>query len=369
MNRFFCLILLAAAILTGCSHDELTLITGSYNAPDEAGLRSFRFNQETGEAVLLDSIVTRNPSYLCPSKNGKSVYAVCELTDPEFAAVSAFSFKKKDGSFKLLNTVPAVGADPCYISTNGKIVVTANYTLGSVAVFPIGRRGKLKECSQAFEGVTGGPDSLRQGVPHAHCALFSPDGKYLYSTDFSADRIRQFSVVDKGLEPTCDALGDAISYAVQPGEGPRHLVFSPGGKGLYVIGELSGAVNFFDYEKTDGSLVPRQHILSDPYDGHGAADIRISPDGKFLYASNRLVNDGITVFRISKNGLLEQVAHQATRVHPRNFVITPNGKYLLCACRDSNMIQVFLRDKKTGLLTDTGLNIMLPNPVCIRIIS
>ena len=368
MKRFFCFLIAAATLLTACSTDELTLVTGCYNGPGEAGLRSFRFNQETGEAVFLDSIVTRNPSYLCFSGNGKRIYAVSEMSDFSEAAVNAFSFKKKNGSFKLLNSVSAVEAAPCYIATNGKIVVTANYIGGTVNVYPIGRGGRLKECSQGFQGRTGGPDWERQLLEHAHCTLFSPDGKWLYSSDFSADRIRRFQVEEKGLKPFTDPSGGEIDYPVRNGDGPRHLVFSPGGKGLYVIGELSGVVTFFDVEE-GGGLIPRQHIASDPYDGGGSADIRISPDGKFLYVSNRLVNDGITVFRVSRSGILEQVAHQATRVHPRNFIITPNGKYLLCACRDSNMIQVFARDKKTGLLTDTGLNILLPNPVCIQLIS
>ena len=362
MKRFFFLLTLLTGLLTACNHDELTMITGSYNAPDETGLRSFRFNQKTGEAVFLDSAVTRNPSYLVPSANGKTVYAVGELTD--LPTVSAFRFKKKNGSFKLLGTVLAGGSDPCYISTDGRIVVTADYG-GSLSVYPIGRGGRIKDYSQCFPSSTGGTDSLRQGTPHLHCALFSPDGKYLYASDFSADRILRFEVKEKGLEPSVDSLGNPVFFPVDPGTGPRHIVFSPNGQSCYVIGELSGCVTHFDLE-ADGGLTPRQSLPSDPYDGRGSADIRISPDGRFLYASNRLVNDGITVFSLSKNGLMEKVAHQATRIHPRNFIITPNGRYLLCACRDSDMIQVFRRDKKTGLLTDTGLNILLPKPVCIR---
>lgn len=362
MKRYFFLLGLLAILLAGCSHDELTMLTGSYNAPDETGLRSFRFNQKTGEAVLLDSAVARNPSYLVPSANGKTVYAVGELSD--LPSVSAFRFKKKKGAFKLLGTVPAGGSDPCYISTNGRVAVTADYG-GSLSVHRIGRGGRIKEAATRFLSGTGGPDTLRQRTPHMHCAVFSPDGKYLYASDFSADRILLFEVREQDLEPVVDSLGQPVAFPLDPGTGPRHIVFSPKGKSGYVIGELSGTVTVFSVEE-NGRLSLRQTIPSDPYDGHGSADIRLSPDGRFLYASNRLVNDGITVFAVSKNGLLEKVAHQATRIHPRNFILTPNGRYLLCACRDSDMVQVFLRDKKTGLLMDTGQNILLPKPVCIR---
>ena len=362
MRRFFYLLSLLTLLLGACSPDELTMLTGSYNGPDETGLRSFRFNQKTGEAVLLDSVRTRNPSYLVPSKSGRTVYAVGELTDKP--SVSAFRFKKKKGSFRLLGTVPAGGGDPCYIATNGKMVVTADYG-GSLSVYPIGWGGRLKACSQVFAATTGGPDPLRQDSPHMHCATVPPDGQYLYASDFSADRRLRFEVMKKSLAASADSSGTSIVFPVAPDSGPRHIVFSPDKKSCYVIGELSGNVSAFDLTE-DGMLRERQTILADPYGGRGSADIRLSPDGKFLYASNRLVNDGIAVFSVGRDGLLEKVAHQATRIHPRNFVITPNGRYLLCACRDSDMIQVFRRDKKTGLLTDTGQNILLPKPVCIR---
>ena len=362
MKRIFSLFAAMTAFLTACSHDSLTMLTGSYNEPDETGIRSFRFNQETGEAVLLDSVVTRNPSYLTPSANGKYVYSVNELTPNGEATVSAFRFKKKDGSFKEIGSVPAGGGDPCYIATDGKRVVTANYSGGSLSVFPLGRGGKLKERTQLFYGAAGGPDTVRQARPHVHCVLFTPDGNHLVASDFSADRLLVFPVSEQGV--AADSTGEALAVPLEADYGPRHIVFSPDGKTAYVLGELSGKITVFDY--ADGLLAAKQTVDADPYDGRGSADIHLSPDGKFLYASNRLVNDGIAVFKVDKHGLLEQTAYQATRIHPRNFIITPNGKYLLCACRDSGMIQVFSRDRKTGLLTDTGRDILLPKPVCIR---
>ena len=131
-----------------------------------------------------------------------------------------------------------------------------------------------------------------------------------------------------------------------------------------MIGELSGRVAAMRYE--EGNLVPFQFIEADPFHAAGSADIHISPDGQFLYASNRLLGDGIAIFEIDQtSGKLEKLGYRLTGIHPRNFNITPNGKLLLCACRDSNVIQVFRRDMQTGFLHDTEQDIHTSKPVCL----
>ena len=113
-----------------------------------------------------------------------------------------------------------------------------------------------------------------------------------------------------------------------------------------------------------------QHIKADTLDARGSADIHLSPDGKFLYASNRLKGDGIAIFEVSsEDGTLDKVGYQPTGIHPRNFNITPNGKYLLVACRDTNEIQIYEREEESGLLKDTGKRIKMPKPVCVQFLS
>lgn len=148
--------------------------------------------------------------------------------------------------------------------------------------------------------------------------------------------------------------------------GPRHLTFSPNGKFAYLITELSGKVIAFSYE--DGKLEEIQSIAADTVGARGSADIHLSPDGKFLYASNRLQADGIAIFAVAADGTLTKVGYQPTGIHPRHFNITPNGKYLLAACRDSNIIQVYERDAETGLLKDAGKGIVVDKPVCAQFI-
>lgn len=356
--------------LTACSpqkkasnQDELAMLVGTYTNGTSKGIYTFRFNQKTGVATPLSSIELPNPSYLTPSEDGKFVYAVSEMNDST-AALSALSFDKKTGTLRLLNTERTHGADPCYVATNGNEVLTANYSGGSMSVFPINKNGTLQPVDTLFEGTANGPDTIRQIAPHIHCTIFSPDGKYIFATDFSADRILRFVLHPNDIIPH----PSLESVNIEANSGPRHLTFSPNGKNVYLISELSGRITTFDYN--DGILKQMQSIAADTVGARGSADIHLSPDGKYLYASNRLQADGIAIFAvIPENGLLTKVGYQLTGIHPRHFNITPNGKYLLAACRDSNVIQVYQRDSITGLLTDTHQDILMDKPVCVQFVE
>lgn len=359
----------ALGVLTACcsskkstSSSELIMLVGTYTSGSSTGIYSFRFNEETGESVTLSDVKVSNPSYLTVSDDGKLVYSVSEQGDST-AAIHAFALDKEKGVLQLLNSQRTMGEDPCYISTDGKRVLTANYSGGSMSVFPLKQDGMLLPIDTLYKGSATGTDNDRQAEPHVHCALFSPDGNYIFATDFSADRILRYAIHPK--EETPRPLSEAVE--VTPGSGPRHLVFHPDGGFAYLINELSGRVIAFRYE--DGRLNEIQSIASDTIGGRGSADIHLSPDGRYLYSSNRLKADGIAIFEVnSTNGMLVKVAYQLTGIHPRNFNITPNGKYLLVACRDSNIIQVYERDMHTGLLRETKKDIQLDKPVCIQLV-
>lgn len=356
-------------MLTACSthlpDKDIRMVVGTYTDTGNYGLYSFIFDEDTAYFKMLDSCKLTNPSYLTFSKDGKFIYTVNETAD-ENASVSALAFNYESGKFTLLNSEKTLGTDPCYIATNGKVVVTANYG-GSMSVFPLEENGKLLPLSQLFEGTIGGPDTIRQNIPHIHCTEFSVDGNHLYATDFSADRLLVYKVVENGkwVEPLVTDDTGQLAIELDPDNGPRHIVFDKNGSHAYVIGELSGKITVL--EKKDENFIIQQVIEGDPSKGRGSADIHISPDGNFLYTSNRLINDGISIFKINpKTGGLTSVGYQNTGLHPRNFIISPNGKYLLCACRDSNEIHIFEINLTTGLLTDTDKRIKLPQPVCIK---
>jgi len=349
-----------ALLLTGLglaqAQEMLTMFVGTYTDKGSKGIYSYQFNQLTGEATPLDSLSMVNPSYLTVSKNGRYIYAVSE-TDDYKASLNAI--RLKGGKMKLLNTEPTDGKAPCYVATNGKMAVTANYSGGSMSVFQLYDNGMRPKLISRFLGSIGGPDMTRQEVPHVHCACFTPDGKYILATDFSADRILSYRLQNGRV------VANGVAADVSADSGPRHITFSPNGRFTYLMSELSGKVTVFSYH--DGRLQVLQEIVSDSVGGRGGADIHLSPDGRFLYSSNRLKADGIAIYAVDSNtGLLTSVGYQLTGVHPRHFNITPNGRFLLCACRDSHKIQVFQRDEKSGLLKDIHKDVLLSMPVCVQ---
>lgn len=363
MRKYFYLAV-AVLILSACSHNSnhkgelLTMIVGTYTDGGSYGIYSFRFNQDSGESELQDSLALKNPSYLTFSADGQLIYAVSETND-EQASINSIGLNRQDGSMTLLSSVPTQGGDPCYVSTNGNMAVTANYSGGSMSVFGLKENGEVVVLDTLFLGATGGPDLSRQDSPHIHCAVFTPDSQYLLATDFSADRILSFQL-------KADKVADNGTAAnVSSDSGPRHLVFSSNGRFAYLMSELSGRVTAFRYE--DGRLEQLQEIVSDSVGARGGADIHLSPDGHFLYTSNRLKDDGIAIFAVdSQTGMLTRVGYQPTAAHPRQFNITPNGRYLLCCCRDNDVIQVFERDSQTGMLTDTHKDIHVSRAVCVQ---
>ncbi|MBQ9173075.1 MAG: lactonase family protein [Bacteroidales bacterium] len=346
-------------------NDAITMLVGTYTDSGSKGIYTYRFDQETGKIILpakesyseapgsYTCAELPNPSFLTITQDG-TVYAVGEMNGPT-ASLSTLKFNREDFSFEKISTVLTGGEDPCYVSTDGKVVLSANYSGGSLSVYPVGANAAAGDPSQIIPGSIGGPDANRQSSAHVHCAIFSPDGKYVFATDFSADRILRF---DAGKE-----LSSPKAFPLHSDYGPRHIIFSPNGKNVYVIGELSGDITVFGYD--GGELTEKQTVRADRVDARGAADIHMTPDGRFLYGSLRLKNDGIAIYKVASDGTLEDAGYCNTGIHPRNFAITPNGKFLLAACRDSNDIEVFSINGETGELTANGEKISLPHPVCV----
>lgn len=350
----------------GTINSEIYMIVGSYTNGSSKGIYVYKLDTITGKSEYVSNIEIANPSYLALNGKGTMVYSVTENEDST-SAVNSFSFDKKSGHLKLINSVPSGGAAPCYIALapTEKHLVTANYLGESISTFSINDDGSINSNSKIIQFRGKGLDKERQNSPHLHCTIFGIDGKHLYATDLGTDQIYKFNV---GSGENFLSEGTPKAFKVTPGSGPRHLTFHPNGKYAYLITELSGDVLAFNY--TDGNLSQFQAIKADSLNAAGSADIHISPDGKYLYASNRLKGDGIAIFSIDEtNGHLTKIGYQPTNIHPRNFAITPTGNLLLVACRDSNSIQVFKINRSTGLLTDAKENINLDKPVCIKFTS
>lgn len=345
--------------------NSLYLIVGTYTQKDSKGIYVYEFDTITGASTYVSNVAVENPSYLAVSSDSRFVYAVSE-NDEKTSALNAFSFNRIKGELTPINSHLTGGGSPCYvaIADSSNHILTANYGGGNLTVFTTNTDGSLNIPTQLMSFTGKGLDPKRQAQPHIHCVAFSPDDKYVYATDLGTDKIHKFNVNGEE-DKSFMSLGTPLDFNVAAGEGPRHLTFHPNGKYAYLITEIGGSVIAFNYR--DGNLSEFQSVKADELGAKGSADIHISPNGKFLYASNRLKGDGIAIFSIDdKNGRLQKVGYQETGIHPRNFIITNNGKFLLSANRDSDNIQVFQIDEETGLLTDMKLDIKLSMPVCLK---
>jgi len=340
-----------------------TLIIGTYtNSCESKGIYVYGFNTQTAEVKLkTTSEKIINPSYLTISDEAKYIYSVNE--NGAKSTISSFTFDSKAG-LQLLNQQDAKGADPCYIINDKKNVISAAYSGGSISVFKKSIDGSLSQVKQVIQHKGKSVNAQRQESPHVHMVQFSPDKKFVVANDLGTDKIYIYKY-NPNAEAKILEIKDSIS--VKAGSGPRHLTFSKDGKYAYLLQELDGSVTVFSYKKGTLKKIQETQIVATDFKGQiGAADIHISPYGKFVYATNRGTANTISCFEMQKDGQLKSVETIATLGKgPRNFVIDPTGKFLLVAHQYSNDVVIFKIDSTTGKLTYSGKRIELCAPVCL----
>jgi len=356
---------------TNCqSRSKYYLLIGSYTKPaDDKGIAVYEFDAKDGSLNYKSTVGgIENPSYLTISNKRNNVYAVSEKGRAPGVVVS-YMFDRIKATLKKLNEVAEEGRGPCYISTgrDDKHVFVANYGDGSIAAIGINKNGSLDSTGiQSIQHTGSSLDKDNQAGPHAHSILTSPDNRFALSADLGSDRIYLYHYNADKQKPLIAA--DPGFVSVTPGSGPRHICFHPNGHYAYVVNELAGSIHVFDYKA--GSLKEKQLItmLPDGYQGIiEAADIHISPDGKFLYASNREERNELAIYAIAKDGRLKFIDRQSTMgTAPRNFAIDPTGKFLLVANMRTNEVIVFRRNMTTGLLKLTEKKIQIDAPACLK---
>ncbi|MCY7352504.1 MAG: lactonase family protein [Cytophagaceae bacterium] len=361
-------LLLAGSALAQKSRktNDYYLLVGTYTTGKSEGIYVYKFNNKTGQFSAVSTATgLKNPSFLTVSPDQKFVYSVGE-TDGG-GSVHAFSFDKKTGNLAKLNTQSSQGAGPCYVTVDktGKWVMVGNYGGGSLTVLPVEKDGSLGKPTQNIKHEGSSVNAQRQAAPHVHSVNISANNRDVFVPDLGVDQ-----VVGYRLDDQTGQLTPGTPTNVTKGSGPRHFAFHPNGKFAYVIQELSGTVTAFDYR--DGSLTALQTLPTLPGDykgGNSCADIHVSPDGKFLYGSNR-GHDSIVIYAIDKKtGKLTLAGHQSVLGKtPRNFAIDPSGAFVLAANQASDNITIFRRNAKTGLLQPTGQEIKVPNPVCLKFV-
>ena len=355
----------AQTIATATTALSANLLVGTYTKKGSKGIYVLSFDTATGKATEIShTAAAYNPSFLTISKDHGQVYAVNEGSDGK---VSAYSFV--DNKLNLIQEKISKGADPCYISLSPdqSNLFVANYSGGSITSYHRFADGRLSNPQQFIQHEGKSVNEARQEKAHVHGVFFSPDGKYVLTPDLGMDEISVYHYQIKNGPPLLTEKVSKIQSS--PGAGPRHLSFSSNGKFLYVIEELTGSISVYRFYKGVASFL--QKVITHPssFKGTaGSADIHLSPDGLYLYASNRGNENNIVSFKVLPTGKLDEKTIQYYSTEgkaPRNFTISKDGNWLLVANQDSDNIIAFRRNIQTGVLTSTGVSIKLSMPVCL----
>jgi 6-phosphogluconolactonase len=340
------------------------------------GIYLSRFDSVSGHLTAPALIAeTLRPSYLAissPIAGHRRLYAANEGATEATSAISSFLVDPATGALHLINQVSSGSAGPCYLSLDatGENAYVANYAGSGIATYQVEGNGAL---SQPVERIDfkekkfgkRGPVTARQDVPHPHSVHLSPDNRFLLVNDLGSDAISVFAV-----EPSARLGEPKLSTNDRPGCGPRHIAFHPNGRWIYSINEIDSTIDHFLWSTTSSRTDPEAMLVNTgafvstiaagfPKAKNTAAEVAVSPDGNFLYASNR-GEDSLVVFAIGDEGKLSFVQRIACGGKtPRHFTLSPDSKWLLCGNQDSASVTVFRRDGATGHLAGPAQSLPL----------
>lgn len=339
----------------------ISLTIGTYTGATSEGVYQADFNTTTGALSNLRVIAkVEQPSFLTRSVDREKLYVVSEIDQGKLSVLSL----QEDGTYSLEQEITTEGSTTCHVTLNAdeSLVSVANYREGSLIVYGEDE-GKLSKV--AYFKHEGSSVHRRQQVPHPHSSYFSKGEDYIYVPDLGTDEIISYSIVSG--KPTAGK----VALKMDPGDGPRHMAAHPARDLWFVVGELSSVVSSLR-PNTSGTfdVVDKQNLLPDGIEGRStAADVHVSPDGKYLYTSNRGHQDGyhcISVFSILDDGRLKPLGHVTEGINqPRNFSLSPDGRFLLVANQYGDDIIVF-KVKPNGMLESTGHSIAISMPACLK---
>ncbi len=340
------------------------------------GISVYAFDNQSGDLTLASEyLAIDNPGYLAIDEKRKRLYAAVEIPAWNENMAVAFDIDPVTGALSYINMQPTLGNTTCHLGFDqtGAMIFASNYTVAdfgarpgnAVAAFSIRADGGLEPAFAA--AIHEGPNAV---VPtdkrqHGHCAVVSPDNRYVYVCDLGLDRIMAYKLPNQGEGLT---LASTPFTQLPDGAGPRHLTFHPNGKIAFVINELNSSVSVFRYNADNAELEIIQTLPTLPEDfttTNTCAEIAVSTDGKFLYGSNR-GHDSIVSYTIAPSGEISLMGWTPSQgIGPRNFTIDPSGEFMLVANQKGGGIAAFKRDIATGALKDTGKRVNLPNPMRI----
>ena len=345
---------------------------GSYNwDKGSEAVYVYELDNETGKlSKVASSSDVINPGYITVSSDGKYIYASSDAKKPNYGTVSSFAFDADKQTLTFLNQQKTGGENPVYVNVDksGKWLINATYNQATISVFPLLDNGKIDSIAQHFTFTEGsGVDPKRQEKAHMHSVVFSPDSKTVLFADLGADKILQYPFDASQNKPLIDNKSTFIN--TKPGSGPRHITFSKNGKLVYSIEELVGMISVYDF--SNNTLKEIQRIETHPdkiTEGFESSDVHISPDGKFLYATNRGKENNIAIFKVLNDGKLESIGYKKTGgKHPRTFAIDETGKFIIVTNVISQDVTVFKRNLETGMLKKVGKPVKIKNVTCVKI--
>lgn len=347
--------------LTGTYSEPILFGTGELFTGKGEGIYLCSF--EDGAIEILDCLRLGNPSFLTIDEQTNHIYAVNEMKEFHGEKGGGLTDIVFDGQGKMtvLHSYPTCGGDPCHVavSNDHRYVCVANFQDGKVTVFPLSEEGELLPGKKVYEHTGKSIHPLRQRGPHAHSILFDLNGN-MFVPDLGIDQLMYYQKIEDGFFPD-----NSKSVRLAPGSGPRSGEWSKDGRHFYLINELSSSITHMTYN--DHSMIPQETVTTLPADFKGdniCADLHLTPDSRYLYASNR-GNDTIAIFQVSDNGSLSSIGWTPCGGRtPRNFAITPSGHFLLVGNQDSDCIAIF------QINPDGNLQLIskkpFPTPVCIK---
>lgn len=378
MSSFFRLLSVAAlAILLGealtqtTQAETLRLFISAFASGDDGAIHACDFDTETGELKTVHRTVeVEYPFFLALSPDKRFLYSIdtAQFGGKENENIAAFEIVGRQGKLKLLGRQSALGTAACYleVDADGKTLLVANYSSGSVASLPIRKDGAIAKAATFVQHEGSSVNPARQKEPHAHCIVVSPDNRFVFAADLGIDKIMAYRLNPNRAEIEANQPPFAATAA---GAGPRHLTFHPNGDRLYVINEIFNTITDFAYDSKTGKLTKGQSVSTLPGDFEGTshtADLKITPNGRFLYGTNR-GHDSVASYRIAADGSLKRLAITSSNGKgPQNLAITPDGKWLICANMPGNNVVVF-RIKEDGAIERVGEPMSIKMPSCIMI--
>lgn len=348
------------------------LFVGSYTYGEQTdGIYVFEFNTTTGELSKVETeSALINPSFITLSPNGQYLYACTETKLDREGSVSSFKIDTLTGQLKFINKQNSGGRNPVHlvVDASGQYLLNSNYTDAGVSIFKCNMDGSIAPYSQLIQFSGSSTIIGRQDVAHIHSTTFSPQNNYAFAPDLGSDKIRVLHLDSTGTLTSVDSL----DIKTKNGNGPRHFTFHPNKVYAYSINELSGTVTAYNFDNNKLILINEYFSYSKQQETYGSSDIHISPDGRFLYASNRWKDENtLSIFSIDvTSGKLSLIGHQKTfGDHPRSFVIDPSGNFILVANQATGNIVVFKRNIETGLLTKTKTVVKVNLPSSLKMKS